>query len=136
MKTWRLKAVLFACAWPALSSAAFAQAVVLLPDTSQTTTVSANVNEQARVIVPSAVTFTVANIGVSTTATAASVTVDQIVTASASKQLKISLQANAASFTPPVSGAVTWAASDITWNAASWTNATPFARTPSNSIEV
>lgn len=116
----------------ALASAS-AQTVVLLPDTSQTTTVSANVNEQARVAVPSGITFTVSNIGTSTAASAASVTVDQIVTSSATKQLKISLQANAASFTPPVGGATTWSAGDVTWNAASWTNATGAGGTLSNS---
>ena len=79
-----------------MSSTAGAQTTVTLPDTSQTTTMSANVSEQARVTVPATVTFSVTNIGVSTAATAASVTADQIVTSSAAKQLRISLQANAA----------------------------------------
>ena len=116
-----------------VSVVASAQTTVTLPDTSQTTTVSVNVSEQARVVVPSGITFTVSNIGVSTAAGAASVTVDQIVTATATKQLKVSLQANAASFTPPVSGATTWAATDLSWNAASWTNATGAAGTLSSS---
>jgi hypothetical protein len=113
--------------------AASAQTTVTLPDTSQTTAVSVNVSEQARVIVPSGITFNVTNIGLSTVASGASVTVDQIVTATATKQLKVSLQANAASFTPPVSGATTWAASDVSWNAASWTNAAGSAGTLSSS---
>jgi hypothetical protein len=116
-----------------LSSPAAAQTTVTLPDTSQTTTMSANVSEQARVTVPATVTFNVSNIGVSTVAAAATITADQIVTSSASKQLKISLQANAASFTPPVAGAVTWSAADVSWNAAAWTNATGTAATLSNS---
>lgn len=116
-----------------MSSTAGAQTTVTLPDTSQTTTMSANVSEQARVTVPATVTFSVTNIGVSTAATAASVTADQIVTSSAAKQLRISLQANAASFTPPVAGSVTWSAADVSWNAATWTNATGTAATLSNS---
>lgn len=116
-----------------LSSAVAAQTTVTLPDTSQTTTMSANVQEQARITVPATVTFTVNNIGVSTAASAVSITADQIVLSSASKQLTVSLQANAASFTPPVGGAVTWSAGDVTWNAATWTNATGAAGTLSGS---
>ncbi|MGH9238258.1 MAG: hypothetical protein ACRD3G_09490, partial [Vicinamibacterales bacterium] len=78
-----------------MSSPAGAQTTVTLPDTSQTTTMSANVSEQARITVPATVTFNVSNIGISTAAAAPTVTADQIVTSSASKQLKISLQANA-----------------------------------------
>jgi hypothetical protein len=116
-----------------ICAVASAQTTVTLPDTSQTTTMSANVNEQARVTVPSGVTFNVTNIGISTIATAVNVAADQIVTSSPTKQLTISLQANAASFTPPVGGAVTWAAADVSWNAATWTNATGTAATLSNS---
>ncbi len=107
-----------------LTSAAYAQTSVTLPDTGQTTTLTATVSEQARVTVPSGVTFSVGNVAASTAATAASVTVQSIVLATATKQLKVSLQANAASFTPPVVGAATWSAADVTWNAATWTNAT------------
>ncbi len=107
-----------------LPAASTAQTTVALPDTSQTTTVSVNVSEQARVIVPTGITFNVTNIGASTSANPASVTVDRIVLATATKQLKLSLQANSASFTPPVGGATTWAATDLSWNAPSWTNAT------------
>src|SRR5262245_22597737 len=102
MRTRSLKTFVTTVLALSISAAASAQTTVSLPDTSQTTTLSANVSEQVRVTVPSAVTFTVTNIGVSTAATAASVTADQIVTSTASKQLKVSLQANAASFTPPV----------------------------------
>jgi hypothetical protein len=133
MNLRRFNACAAGCLILALSSAAAAQTTVTLPDTSQTTTMSASVNEQARVTVPATVTFTVSNIAVSTAAAAVTVTADQIVTASATKQLKISLQANAASFTPPVAGAVTWTASDVSWNAPSWTNATGTAAALSNS---
>jgi len=106
------------------STPAFAQQSVTLTDTSQTTTLTANVSEQARVTVPAGVTFNVTNVTSNTDATAASVTVQNIVLATATKQMRVSLQANAASFTPPVVGATTWAPGDVTWNAATWTNAT------------
>ena len=83
--------------------------------------------------VPAGVTFTVTNISGSTAAAAASVTIDNIVLATATKQLKVSVQADAAAFTPPVGGAVTWSASDVSWNAASWTSATGASGTLSNS---
>ena len=117
----------------AWASVASAQQTVTLTDTSQTTTLTANVSEQARVTVPAGVTFNVNDVSASTAASAASVTVTSIVLATATKQLKVSLQANAASFTPPVVGATTWVAGDVTWNAAAWTNATGSAGTLSNS---
>jgi len=90
------------------------------------------VSEQARVIAPATVTFNVTDVGSSTPASAASVTVDRIVLATATKQLRISVQANAASFTPPSVGETTWAASDLTWNAATWSSATGAAGTLSS----
>lgn len=114
------------------ASTASAQTTVTLPDTSQSTTMTASVSEQATVTVPAGVTFNVGDVTSSTAATAASVTVENIVLATATKQLKVSIQANAASFTPPVALAATWAASDVTWNAAAWTNATGAAGTLSD----
>ena len=96
---------------------------VTLPDTSLTTTLTATVSEQATVTVPGNISFNVTNITGSTTATA-SVSVSNIVLANATKQLKVSLQADAAAFTPPVVGATTWAPGDVSWNASTWTNAT------------
>ena len=107
----------------ACGATASAQTTVILPDTSQTTTVSVTVSEQARVAVPAGITFNVSNISASTAASAAAVTIDQVVLGTATKQLRLSLKANAANFTPPVAGAATWAASDVTWNAATWTTA-------------
>jgi hypothetical protein len=101
---------------------AAAQTPVTLPASSQATTLSADVSEQAQLTVPAGVTFNVANIGAATVASVASVTVDGIVLATATKQLKISLQANAASFTPSVVSADTWSASDVSWNAATFSN--------------
>ena len=114
------------------STAVFAQATVVLPDTSQTSTVSVTVSEQARVAVPSGISFNVTNIGASTAAAAATITIDQIVLASATKQLRLSLQATSSSFTAPVPGDTTWAASDVSWSAAAWTNAAGSGGTLSN----
>jgi hypothetical protein len=127
----RIAVVLFGvvASW---SASASAQTTVVLPDTSQMTAVSVTVSEQARVAVPAGVSFNVTNIGVSTAASAAAITVDDIVLASATKQLRISLQALAASFTAPAPGDATWTASDVSWNAASWTSATGAAGTLSN----
>ena len=105
------------------SAAAVAQTTVTMPDTSQTTTVSVTVTEQARINVPPGISFNVTNVAAGTSAAAAAVVIDQIVLGSATKQLRLSLRANAASFTPPVVGAATWGAGDVSWNAASWTAA-------------
>jgi hypothetical protein len=102
---------------------ASAQTTVTLPDTSQTSTMTANVSEQCRIDVPSTITFNVTNIG-SNTNTTASVTIDRIVLASDTKQLKLSIKADAAGFTPPVEEATTWSASDVSWSAGTWTNGT------------
>lgn len=124
---------IFAVLTAAIAARVSAQTTVALPDTSQTTTLTATVAEQARVQVPSGASFTVNDVSSSTASSAASVTVSNIVLATASKQLRLSLQAEAASFSPPVGGAATWAAGDVSWNAASWTNATGAAGTLSNS---
>ena len=104
------------------AGAASAQTTVALPDSSQSTTLTANVSEQAQVAVPTGVTFNVTNVAAATIASAASVTVDNIVLSTATKQLKISLQASAASFTPSVALATTWSAGHVTWNAATFSN--------------
>jgi len=114
------------------AAAAQAQTSIALPNTAQTTTLTATVSEQARVTVPSGVAFSVSNVSAGTDASAASVAVDSIVLATATKQLRISLQANAASFTAPVVGATTWAAGDVSWNAATWTSATASSGTLSS----
>jgi hypothetical protein len=127
------KWVLFLAAMLVAASTASAQAAtVTLPDTSQTTAVTASVPEQATVTVPATLTFTVNNITTTTAATAA-VTVTNIALATVTKQLQISLQANAAAFTPPSVGATTWNAADISWAAGTWTNGTGTSGTLSNS---
>jgi hypothetical protein len=117
-------ALLFAAGFLALASTSSAQTTVALPDTSQTTLMTATVSEQARIVVPASIAFNVTNIANNTAATSATVTIDRIVLSTATKQLRVSVQAAAASFTPPVVGATTWSASDVSWNASSWTRAT------------
>lgn len=119
---WRV-AALVGAALVGSAGTLSAQTTVMLPDTSQTTTLTAVVSEQARVTFPASATFTVNDVSIATASAASSVTVTNIVLATATKQLKMSLQAETASFTPPVGGAATWSAGDVTWNAASWTNA-------------
>lgn len=109
-----------------------AQVTVTLPDTSQTTTLTATVSAQARVSVPAGVTFDVLDIALATTANPASITITNLVTPTAASQLRISLQADTANFTPPSAG-TTWNASDVTWAAATWTNATGAVGTLSSS---
>ena len=124
--------VLAAGAVVLVATSASAQTTVTLADTSQTTLMTAVVNEQARVTFPSGVTFNVNDITGTTNASGASVTISNIVLATATKQLKVSVQAEAAAFTAP-GGSTTWSAGDVTWNAAAWTSATGAAGTLSNS---
>jgi hypothetical protein len=131
MKTFGKLSMAAGAALLLMGSNAMAQTVVL-PDSNQTTTLTATVSEQAQVSVPAGVTFSVSNVGASTAASDASVSASSIVLATATKKLKVSIQANAAAFTPPVGGAVTWSASDVSWNAASWTNATGASGSLSN----
>jgi len=105
------------------SGAAFAQESVTLPGSpASSTTLTANVSEQARVTIPGVVTFNVTNIAAITTSSPVSVTVDNIVLATAGKTLQISVQASAAAFTPSVASAATWAAVDVSWAAATFSN--------------
>ncbi len=115
-----------------LGPPSFAAVTVTLPNTAQTTTLTATVSEQCTVDVPAGVTFNVEDISSATVASGASVSMTAIALATATKQLKVSVQAGAAAFTPPVGGAVTWSASDVSWNAATWTNGTGASGTLSN----
>jgi hypothetical protein len=125
--------VLFFFAAVSVAVAAQAQTNVTLPDNSQTTTMTADVTEQAKVTVPANITFNVVDVTNATAAGAASVSANNIVLATDTKQLQISIQAAAAAFTPPVTGAVTWSASDLSWNAPTWTgSASPAAGTLSS----
>ena len=124
MRNAFIRTSMFAAVTAMTAGVASAQSAVALPNSSQTTTLTAEVSEQAQVTVPAGVTFNVTNVAAITTASAASVAVDSIVLATATKQLKISLQANAAAFTPSVALATTWSAGDVTWAAATFSNGT------------
>ena len=108
-------------------------AVVMLPDESQTSTLTATVSEQCTITVPATITFTVNDISSQTTADDASLSISNIVLATATKQLKLSVQGDAAAFTPPVALATTWAVGEVTWTAGTWTNGTGSTGTLSNS---
>lgn len=95
---------------------AMAQTTIPLTDTTQTTTLTAAVAEQARITVPAGISFSVDNVSSSTSNGNVAVSVQNIVLTTATKQLRISVLANGPSFTPPVAGATTWSASDVSWN--------------------
>jgi hypothetical protein len=126
-------AIAFAALLAVCRASALAQATVVLPDTSQTTAMTVTISEQARIAVPAGISFNVTNIGAFTSATAATVTIDQILLASATKQLRLSVRAAASSFTPPVTGAATWTAGAVSWNAGARTAAAGAAGTLSSS---
>ena len=102
-------------------TAAEAQTTVRLPDTSLTTPLITEALDTAVVTVPSGVAFAVRNVQASSAASAASLSVTSILIPLTGR-VKISVQAGAAQFTPPVAGAATWSAADVSWNAAAWSN--------------
>jgi len=105
--------------------------VVTLPGTAtQTTTFTAIVAEQADVTVPATVIFNILDVTNSTTGTGA-VSATSIVLFN-TKSLMISLQGDAAAFTPPTGGTTTWAVGDVSWAAAPWDNGTSASGTLSN----
>jgi hypothetical protein len=121
-----------------LPQSADAQTAVAIPDMNQTTTLTATVSEQARVTVPAGISFSVDNVNTSTSQGNVAISVQNIALTTATKQLRISLTANAASFTPPEAGATTWVAGDVSWNSGpgggpnAWQNATGSAGTLSS----
>lgn len=115
-----------------ISSAAIAD-VVVLPDTSQTTTMTATVSEQCNITVPANFSWDVIDVASDTISDAQAVTITNIVLAAPTKQLKLSIQASAASFTPPGGVGTTWSASDVSWNdGGAWTGGTGATGTLSN----
>lgn len=89
--------------------------------------------ETADVTVPATVSLFVYDIGSSTGSSNQSVSATDL-TLVAGHALKISLQADAPDFTPPVGGATTWAAGNLSWNTATWTNGTGASGTLSNTV--
>jgi hypothetical protein len=55
------------------------------------------------------------------------------VLSTATKQLRVAVQADAANFTPPTAGAETWSASNVSWGVPTWTSATASGGTLSSS---
>jgi hypothetical protein len=113
-------------------TAAQAQVVITFPDSSQTTIMTADVTAQASVLVPPTVTFAVTNVAHSTTAAGVALSATNIILAQPTDELIIGIEAAAASFTPPVALATTWAATDVSWTAASFTGGTGSAGTALN----
>ena len=109
-----------------------AQTTVILPDTSQTTAVTVNLSESARVTIPSSAVFNVSNVATATTSGNLTVSLQDLFRKSSTTGVAISLRATALNFTAPQNGAVTWSASDVSWATASWTGGTASAGTLSN----
>lgn len=130
----RISTAFIALAVVVTAGAAQAQTNVTLPSTSELTTLTAAVAEQADVSLPAAVTFTVDNVDAEKAVPNLNMTVSNIVLATATKQLRISLQGNAATFTPPATTSNTWNASAVTWTfpGNQWTNGTGTAGTLSH----
>jgi hypothetical protein len=95
---------------------------------------TAAVAEQADISIPSAVSINVNDVNAQNAHPNLSVSISSIVLASATKQLRISLMANAATFTAPAGAPTTWNASDVSWSTPTgWTNATNVDGTLSDS---
>jgi hypothetical protein len=106
-------------------------AVPLTPDAgSTTTTVTATVPEQCEVSLPATCAFTVSDITQAYT-TDVSVGASYIVL-NDGNSLRLSMQAAAPSFTGPVVGHHSYAASAISWPADTWSNGTGAAGTLSD----
>jgi hypothetical protein len=124
--------------WLMSAVSAGAQTAVTLPNSGQTTTLTAAVAEQVKVTVPAAATFNVTNVSSNTSTGNLTVSAQNIVLTTATKQLRISLIANAAAFMPPVAGATTWSAADVSWTSGpgggpnQWQNAAGSAGTLSS----
>ena len=101
-----------------------AQTVLPLPNETSTSTLTANVSEQASFSVPATVNFAVTNILVATPSSAVTVTASNIVLATASKTLHIMVRGNGPVFTPSVAATPTWVVADVSWSAGTFTNGT------------
>jgi hypothetical protein len=132
-------AIVIVVAWLVTSSAAvMAQSATDITSHANEltgTTLTANVYEQCDITVPATITFNVGDISDPTpSTTAASLAVTNVVTATSTKRLRVSVRASSANFTASVTGAPTWAASAVTWDAAtSWAGGTGQAGTLSQS---
>lgn len=101
-----------------------AQTNIVLPDTAKTSTLTAAVAEQANLSLPATVTIDVNDVNAESARPNQTVTISNIVLASATKQLRLSIRANAPTFTKPPASSVTWNASQLSWTSTqAWTNA-------------
>jgi len=105
---------------------------VTLPDTGQSSTLTATVTEQATVNVPAAISFAVSDVSLSTDASATAITVSGIVLDTVTKQLKISIKAATGSFT---GSGTTYSAGDVSWGTSTWTGATATPGTLTTSFQ-
>jgi hypothetical protein len=105
-----------------VTATAHAQTVAL-PSSAITTMMTAAVTEQANISIPSTVGLDVTNVDAQSARPNLTINVSSIVLATATKQLRISVQAAAASFTAPSGAPTTWTASDVGWVTQNWTNA-------------
>ena len=107
-----------------LAAAAEAQSTVAIVDGPQpTTTLTAVVSDQARVQLPSGISFNATSVERPIESDAVSVLLDRIVLPTPTAQVRLSVQAAATSFTPPIAGVTTWDAADVSWTAGQWSNA-------------
>src|SRR5207253_10482783 len=104
------------------SRATSAHTLVTLPDTSQGTTLTAIDSDHYRRTLHSFPTRRSSDLAANTAASAASVTISNIVLATASKQLKLSIQASAAYLAHTFELASPGPAAYVPWNATTWTN--------------
>lgn len=112
-----------------VAAAPRAQTTVILPDTSQTTGVVVNIMEHVTVTIPSTTVFNVANINAPTASTSMTVGAAAMTRRTTSTGVALSVRAAAPQFTPPHTGAPTWAADDVSWSAGTWTGGTASAGT-------
>jgi hypothetical protein len=101
---------------------------------SATSTLTAAVAEQADVSLPGALTIDVNDVNAQAARPNQVVSISNIVLASATKQLRLLVRANASSFTAPAGATTTWDASAVSWTTTqSWTNGAAAAGTLSAS---
>lgn len=117
-----------ACAVLAISTSVWS---AMLPSEDQSTTIIASVGEQAVISVPDEISFDAGNVSVPTTGTGLLISATSIVLDDGNA-LRIELKADAADFDKPGEASVTWAASDVSWDAPAWTGGTGAAGTLSS----
>lgn len=122
-RSWRT-GFLAPAAFVMFAAAADAQSAVTVGEGPHaTTTMSAMVSDQTRVHLPAGIAFNVTDVGRAIASDSVSILLDRIVLPTSTAQVRLSVQAAAPSFTPPVAGVTTWDAADVSWNEGQWSNA-------------